>query len=659
MQSRSGSEPSRAAGGIVSVRTVRAALLAAAACAVACARAAAPAVPTTDASLPPVEVRDLAYGDVLFYFFQDDYFNSLTRLRVAQEEGKLPHHEADAELLEGGLYLSLGQHREAGEIFERVLDRKGVPAAVRDRARFYLGKVWYQRGYLDKAIPVLSQTGGGTLPPDMDAERRLILADALIVRGRNDEAVEVLRNFKGSKTWTAYAGFNRGVALVRGGHLDEGLRDLELVGKLAPSGAEGVALRDRANLAIGYALLQANRPAEAEAALDRVRLNGPYSTRALLGAGWAESAKGQYQEALTPWLELRGRNLLDPAVQESYLAVPFAFAKLGANGQAAEYYESAVREFEAEDARIDESIEAIRQGKLVDAIVRSDVKGGMGLGWHLAKLPDSPESRYLYQLLARNEFQEGLKNYRQLLYAQNNLDAWADNLDAYDNMIATRRYRYEHEVPEARARLARTDLEALRNRRTSIESRLAAAESSGDVVALGTSHERATYAKVEQLDGIAADSGDPDALDDREKLRLMKGVLYWQMHQAFKARAWAVRKNERETQQALREAEIRWAQVTEAEGSVPNRDEDFARRVVDLGGRVHAAQADVRRLQAVEAGYLSSLAVDELRAQRNRLDAYLIQARYALATLYDRAADDRSRSEAHPARPAESPEATP
>ncbi len=48
-------------------------------------------------------------------------------------------------------------------------------------------------------------------------------------------------------------------------------------------------------------------------------------------------------------MELRNRSLLDSAVQESYLAVPYAFSKLNANAQSAEFYESAVKSFDAED----------------------------------------------------------------------------------------------------------------------------------------------------------------------------------------------------------------------------------------------------------------------------------------------------------------------
>jgi hypothetical protein len=88
-------------------------------------------------ALPPVKVQDLYYGDVLFYFFQDDYFEALTRLTAAQLKNRVQHHSDDAELLLGGLYLSVGQHREAGEIFSRVLAsssaRSGTCAAISTR----------------------------------------------------------------------------------------------------------------------------------------------------------------------------------------------------------------------------------------------------------------------------------------------------------------------------------------------------------------------------------------------------------------------------------------------------------------------------------------------------------------------------------------------
>ena len=81
--------------------------------------------------------------------FKEDYFTALTRLLAAQQRGELEHHGAEAELMLGGLYLSYGQHRLAGEIFERVL-QQSVEPALHDRAWFFLAKIWQQRGYLER-----------------------------------------------------------------------------------------------------------------------------------------------------------------------------------------------------------------------------------------------------------------------------------------------------------------------------------------------------------------------------------------------------------------------------------------------------------------------------------------------------------------------------
>src|SRR5580692_2200106 len=155
--------------------------------------------------LPPHDVRDLKYGDVLFYFYQDDYFDSITRLLAAQQENQLPHTEGEAELLLGGLYLSLGEHVEAGRIFEALL-KKNTSEFVRNRAWFYLGKVWYQRGYLQESERALKQVSD-KMDPRINAERYMLLAQLMMRQGRYDDAIAALRNWKGAPDWTAYAQF--------------------------------------------------------------------------------------------------------------------------------------------------------------------------------------------------------------------------------------------------------------------------------------------------------------------------------------------------------------------------------------------------------------------------------------------------------------------
>jgi len=331
------------------------------------AMAAKHAPPPPPPTLRPIFVQDLHYGDVLFHFYAGDYFEALTRLEAYQYWQRMPHHDQDAELLAGGLYLSLGMHNEAGRRFEALLTPQ-VPVGVRNEAWFYLAKIWYVRGYYDRSEQSLGHISG-ELAPSLEGERQHLLVNVLMRQNRFDEAATRLANWRGPPDWMAFARFNLGVALVSQNRLGEAAQQLTAVGTMHAVGTEMQTLRDKANLALGYAWLQAGNPGDARTALDRVRLTGPYATRALLGVGWADAALGQYKDALTPWTELHSRDLLDPAVQESYLAVPYAYAKLNANAQAADYYESAIKSFEDESGRIDTAVARIGSGHMIDDLL--------------------------------------------------------------------------------------------------------------------------------------------------------------------------------------------------------------------------------------------------------------------------------------------------
>jgi hypothetical protein len=590
----------------------------------------------------PQVVQDLHWGDVLFYFYQGDYMQALTRLGAAQDFNRVTHHTVEAELLKGGLYLSLGEHEEAGRIFRSLLN-DNVPLDVRNRAWFYLAKVWYQREYLQQSADALASIHGA-LPGDLEPERHLLEAQVMMYLDHYDEAIKALERWQpvgdGSDAWSAYARFNIGVALVRKDRLEEAAKLLDAVGQIPAPTEELAALRDKANLALGYAWLKAGKANEAKAILQRVRLQGPQSNKALLGAGWADSAEKRYTKALAPWLELRGRNMLDAAVQESYLAVPYAYAQLDATKQAADQYMFAVTSFDQESQRIDQSIASIRNGNLLDAIVSNDRADKVGWYWQLASLPDAPETRYLYHLLATHEFQEGLKNYRDLLLMQRNLATWSLSVEAFENMVDTRRRAYALRTPVLQQTLDTVDLDAMENHKNEMESRLTGIERDNDIAALATDREHEQWEKIERIEKVlaSADQSDPLVQEMREKTRLLRGRLLWDFNAGYKARVWRTHKELRELDVAYGEARRRWVLVERAREDYPARTEEFAGRVANLQPRIAALSAKLAAAAKSENQYLASVAIKELESQKERLAAYSLQARYALASIYDRAA---------------------
>ena len=597
-----------------------------------------------------MQVQDLHYGDVLFHFYQQDYFDSLVRLAAYREQGKLVAHARDAELLRGGLYLSLGQHREAREIFERLLADTSTPKPVRDQAWFYLGKVLYAAGLYEESDRALRQSAG-TLSEDVEAERHLLIAQGLLNRQRYDQAIVELSNWAGPRYWLLYGQFNLGVALVRAGEAQRGLAMLDSVGQIETQWPELMALRDKANLAIGYVHLQAGEPAAARVALERVRLNGPLSSKALLGAGWADAAAKQYEAALLPWQELQGRNLLDAAVQESYLAVPYAYAELGAMSQAVEYYEKAIAAYDAERARIGESIGAIRTGHLLDAAMKAGDDGRSGWFAQLATLPDSPESRYLYHLLAGNEFQEGLKNYRALDGMSKNLATWSESLGAFDDMVQTRKQAFDEKLPAADARLATVDVAAINGRRDALQAEFETAIASRDIYALATEAEREQLDMLDAVDSeLALHAGDASYDDAREKARLARGALLWKLDAAWKVRSWQASRALRDLNASVYDARTRETASSRAREGAPEKNAALGRRVQRMSPRVAELAVRVDNAKSRQAERLADIAVRELEDQRKRLDEYSVEARYALATIYDRATANPA-----PAKPQDAP----
>ncbi|MEO8063007.1 MAG: hypothetical protein ABI821_09670 [Pseudomonadota bacterium] len=590
--------------------------------------------------LSPTVVRDLHFGDALFYYYQGQDLEAITRLQAYRQWGRMPHHDAETDLLLGGLYLSLGLHNEAGERFETLLTQS-VPEGVRNRAWFYLGKIWYARGYLDRAERAIKEVQG-RLTPDLEAERLHLLSNILMRQQRFDEAIALLNSWRGRKDqsdWLAYAQYNLGVALVRKGLVTEADPFLTTVGTLESGRRELRSLRDRANLALGYAYLQNNQPALAKPPLERVRLDGPYSNKALLGVGWADAAEGQFQEALTPWMELRDRNLLDSAVQEAYLAIPYAFAKLNANAQAAENYEIAIKSFDSETMNLDASIAEINDGTMLDKLLKRDEKDHYGWFWQLREVPDAPQSRYLYHLLAGHDFQEGLKNYRDLAFLGGTLAKWQDSIVAFDDMLDTRARAYAERVPQADAVLASGRLDKYGADRANTGGQLNQVEAAQDVSALGTAEERDQWARIVRLEAaLLAAPNDEETNVIREKTRLAKGVLYWRLAESFKARVWNERRTLKDLDQALREAQNRWVRVQKARSSMPNNTGEFAARVAALRQRLEAAQQRMAGVAQMQNGLLEGLARNELEQQKERISTYQIQARFALASIYDRAA---------------------
>ena len=375
-----------------------------------------PESPAEDAG----RLQDLLYREILYLSRQEDYVSALTRWQVAAEKGLLPELPAESELLLARLKLAYGMDVEAGLDFTRLMTTD-LPPPERNLAWYELGRSFFHKGYPEAALEALDQVTG-KVPEDIAGDLRLLRAHVLIALQRNLEAAKELEGWQEPAALKPFADYNRGIALVRAGRDADAVRTLQGVATLAAKAEDELALRDKANLSLGYVFLRQNALDRAGEFLQQVRLNSPYSNRALLALGWIAQQQGRSSDALAPWMELRNRNVTDPAVQESLLAVPSLHRELQALSMAAVQYEDAVTVYSRELDQVNEAVAALQQGHMPDEL-----------------LPDravpaddrsvDPGGRYIGPLLANRRVQLTLESHTDLQLMLDNVDEGLQNVD--------------------------------------------------------------------------------------------------------------------------------------------------------------------------------------------------------------------------------------
>ncbi len=582
------------------------------------------------------KLRDLDFGHSLYYFFQREYLPAIINLTVAQEKKTIPHHAHDSELLLAGMYLAFGMHRQAGELFDRLIT-DDVPARVRNRAWFYLAKIRYQREHYQGADQAIQKIDG-QLPGDMERERQLLLANVLLAQQRYADANKHLTEINDTSVWSTYARYNLAVSMVKQGNAEQGRELLQKLSEIKAVDKETHAIRDQANVALGYSYIQEQRPEEALTQLRKVRLQGHLSNKALLGLGWAYDQQKDYTRALAPWLELNKRNVLDSAVQESLLAVPYALSKLGKDQRALEYYKNAIEIYAKEIQRLEETIINISSGNFIDEILSKQSSNEMGWFWEMENAPDSAESHYLLGLLASHAFQESLKNYRDLNILRKNLQEWTHNTAVFDTILETRRLAYAERLPALQKNIERINNNELQAKRDQYDSEIKRIFLTDDLLAMANNEEKEqlqTLARVkERMQGLSAHRN-VDAAE--EKHRLLLGVIKWDIASQYGPRSWALKSQLGQLDEALKQNSQRSAKLMLAEKQAPQRFEGYGERIDNSRQRIVTLLQLTDQAQQDQQRLLEMLAIDKLREQQRRIDSYLTHAQFSVAQIQDKA----------------------
>ena len=409
---------------------------------------------STPAAFGDPKPRDLYFSEALYYAHQGLYFEALARLdaELAQHNG-LDEPQLDslyplvpsAEFSVGDFELNYRMHLRAGHAITAVLEGN-VDEPIRNDAAYRLARIQFQNGQLNDALYSLDRIHG-RVPEKIRNDVEFLRANVYVSIGRANDAAPILQKLESAKTLRGFADYNLAIAYLLADHRDAGLAQLDKAGEVDAADEATMAIRDKSNLVRGTLLMQSGQFVEAKGSLERVRLTGPFSNEALLSSGWADVSAKRYESALVPWNILAQREHTDSAVQEALLALPYAYSQLAVYGRAAVLYSQALQSYGVELEKLHASIDSIRAGNFLKALVREEIHQDKDWVIRLRSLPESPETYYLMELLASHDFQSALQNYLDLEDLRQRLGTWQRSFAAYEDLIEHRRAYYEPLLP--------------------------------------------------------------------------------------------------------------------------------------------------------------------------------------------------------------------
>jgi hypothetical protein len=600
------------------------------------------------------ELKDIFYGESLFFAFQDKHFDAISKLDAELEQfyaldnpslDPFNQHINHAEFSVGSFELAYRMHQRAGRAIKAIME-SSLSQQIRNEAAYRLAKVYYRKNQPNNAFDILGKIQG-EMADDLKVDETYLRAQVYISVGKFSAAISLLKSIENDEKYKGFILYNLGIAYIQNGEEKKAILALDEMGQLNSDNRGILALKDKANLTLATRMLEKGSPGLAKKYFSRVRLNGPFAERALLGLGWVNVSMGQFKKALVPWSILQKREITNESVQESMLAVPYAYGQLDFYGQAAINYGKAMDSFGSEIDNLQASIKSVREGKFLNAVL--DKQGEEDKNWlhNLRRLPETPETRYMLSLMASSDFQQSLQNYRDLAELRARMAYWLATLDVYVELIDIRRKYYEPLLPVVEKQFKKLDarIRLRMSQRDRLDQRLKSLVISRRPEYLATAEERGAQDKLSRIELYLSANPQYYNAEIRQRIARLKGVLHWNINNAYHERLTHAYKQMQTLDVYINKLNDAYQSFVRTRQAATQSYEGYDITIRQLKTKIQATQVKVNGIMARQGRLIEALAVSELERRRNLLEEYQIKARFALAESYDRATKKQQKSE--------------
>jgi chromosome segregation ATPase len=245
--------------------------------------------------------------------------------------------------------------------------------------------------------------------------------------------------------------------------------------------------------------------------------------------------------------------------------------------------------------------------------------------------------------MASNDFQTALQNYLDMEDLRRRLIAWQGGFDAFEDLIRLRHANYEPLLPQIDAHFRELDsrMRLRLEQRDYLQKHLQDILTAPRPALLATADERVALERLTKIETVL-----PQAAAERAELEArvqrLRGVLTWRLNTEYPERLTQAHKNLHALNDDVRTLQEKYTAFVRARQAAVHSYAGYDQPIRRLRTRVDEALEHVDTLLARQGHVIEAVAIDELNTRHQRLEAYQVQARYAVADSYDRALKEKA-----------------
>jgi hypothetical protein len=628
-----------------------------------------------------------AYQQVLYEYYQGNFSLALTQMAILEQKfpngltqipDSLSGYQVEPELLKGGISLAYGLDNQAANIFLRLL-KNNIKPDVTAYSWLLLGKTYYQKRQFSDAAHAFQQIKPHTADEFFEPSTRdnwlymqSQLHGFLLKQGTNTTNttdIQWLQQLSENSIYRDYVQYNQALALLQKGNNQQAIsvlstlinNDNSFVSRWmdwadplfsdndAPNvDAERDAIRDRANLTLGYTLLQNADPHEAFRVFENIRTDGLDAEAALLGYGWAAAKKDELQTALAIWQRLILMPQNSEYTLEAYLASAYAYEKAFAPRQSLQVLQLGLDRFKQALVNLNQAEKEVKQRQFIlDLLPNKDkqlsVDADVSLSLNTKGRPFNT-AQLFDSVSVSNEFRAGLLALEQNRDLQQQLLNWQQRLQQYHLMLDERQVERRKRAKHILQNRTLEQLPALQAQRDAIAQVIATAQNQQDGQVLMSLQSQQWLDRVKRsekrlatITQLKKQLDQPPLADSYERrVERVAGRLIWQASEAYSANQWQAQKALQQLDAEISKAQLRQQQLLKQLAAKP----DFAEqrdRVSSLAQRISTEIVKSNGLQNALVSQLSDTFTQFIQAHKLKVSHYILQAQLAMVRLNDQA----------------------